>query len=100
MNLELNNVIFTEGLPKLDLHGYNRETARIMVTDFINDNIKMKNEIINIVHGHGSGIIKETVHRTLSKNKYVIEYNTFYNNDGCTILKIKIWQNKKKVYNI
>ena len=88
--MELNNVIFVDNLPKLDLHGYDRNTARIMVVDFINDNVKMKNEIINIVHGHGSGVIKEMVHRTLSKNRNVIEYKTFYNNNGSTIVKIKI----------
>ena len=60
----------------------------------------MKNEIINIVHGHGSGILKDTVHDTLRKNRNVIEFKTFYNNDGCTIVKIKIWQMQKNVYNI
>ena len=88
--MELNNIIFIDNLPKLDLHGYDRDTARIMVLDFISDNIKMKNEIINIVHGHGTGVIKEMVHEVLNKNKNVIEYKTFYNNDGCTIVKIRI----------
>lgn len=88
--MELNDIIFIDSLPKLDLHGYDQNTARVMVTDFINDNIKMKNEIINIVHGHGSGVIKKATYKILSKNKNVIEYKTFYNNDGCTIVKIKI----------
>lgn len=88
--MNLDSIIFVDNLPKLDLHGFDRETARVMVLDFIKDNIKMKNEIINIVHGHGSGILKDTVHDTLRKNRNVIEFKTFYNNDGCTIVKIKI----------
>jgi DNA-nicking Smr family endonuclease len=88
--MDLDSIIFVDNLPKLDLHGFDRETARVMVLDFIKDNIKMKNEIINIVHGHGSGILKDTVHDTLRKNRNVIEFKTFYNNDGCTIVKIKI----------
>jgi len=88
--MDLDSIIFVDNLPKLDLHGFDRETARLMVLDFIKDNIKMKNEIINIVHGHGSGILKDTVHDTLRKNRNVIEFKTFYNNDGCTIVKIKI----------
>ena len=88
--MDLDSIIFVDNLPKLDLHGFDRETARVMVLDFIKDNIKMKNEIINIVHGHGSGILKDTVHDTLRKNGNVIEFKTFYNNDGCTIVKIKI----------
>ncbi len=88
--MDLDSIIFVDNLPKLDLHGFDRETARVIVLDFIKDNIKMKNEIINIVHGHGSGILKDTVHDTLRKNRNVIEFKTFYNNDGCTIVKIKI----------
>ena len=98
--MDLDSIIFVDNLPKLDLHGFDRETARVIVLDFIKDNIKMKNEIINIVHGHGSGILKDTVHDTLRKNRNVIEFKTFYNNDGCTIVKIKIWQIQKNVYNI
>lgn len=88
--MSLDNIIFVDNLPKLDLHGFDRDTARVMVIDFINDNIKMKNEVINIVHGHGLGIIKAEVHKTLSKNKNVLEFKSFYNNDGCTIVKIRI----------
>ena len=60
------------------------------VLEFINDNKLMKNEIICIVNGVGSGIIKEEVHSTLKRNKDVIDYKLFYNNTGCTIVKIRI----------
>ena len=88
--MELKEVIFTESLPKIDLHGLDRDTARVSVNDFIKDNIIMKNEIIIIVHGIGSGILRKTVDETLRKNKNVTEYKTLYNNNGSTIVKIKI----------
>ncbi|MBR3198395.1 MAG: Smr/MutS family protein [Bacilli bacterium] len=88
--MEINEVVFPDSLPKLDLHGYDRETARVAINDFIADNIKMGNEIITIVHGIGSGIIKETTHKTLTNNKKVIDFKSFYNNRGCTIVKIKL----------
>lgn len=88
--MTLDSVIYVDSLPKLDLHGFDRDTARVAINDFINDNLCMKNEIINIVHGHGSGVLKETTHKTLKSNKNVIEYKSFYNNDGCTIAKIRI----------
>lgn len=88
--MTLDSVIYVESLPKLDLHGLDRDTARVLVNDFINDNIKMKNEIINIVHGHGSGVLREVTHKTLRDNKNVLEFKTFYNNNGCTIAKIRI----------
>ncbi len=89
--MEINEVIFIDSLPKLDLHGYDRETARVAINDFIEDNFKMGNEIINIVHGIGRGIIRKTVIETLNKNKKVIEYKSAYANQGCTIVKIKVY---------
>ena len=56
----------------------------------INDNKKMGNNIVCIIHGIGSGALKEEVHNTLKKNKDVIDYKLFYNNAGCTIVKINI----------
>ena len=57
--MEFNDIIFTNSLPSIDLHGLDRDTARIKVLEFINDNKYMKNAIICIVHGIGSGILKE-----------------------------------------
>lgn len=88
--MELKEVIFVNNLPSIDLHGLDRDTARVKVLEFIKDNKIMKNEIICIVHGIGSGVIKNEVHNTLKRHKEVIEYKLFYNNTGCTIVKIRI----------
>ena len=87
MNL---NYIFTSNLPSLDLHGYDRETARVAINDFINDNIKMKNDTILIIHGIGSGILKKTTQETLRKNKNVINYQIDFFNQGSTIVRISV----------
>lgn len=88
--MQLNDIIFIDNLPSIDLHGLDRDTARVKVLEFINDSKAMKNEIICIVHGIGSGIIKDEVHNTLKRNKDVLDYKLFYNNTGCTIVKIKV----------
>jgi len=88
--MNLNDIIFIDNLPKLDLHGLDRETARVLVNDFVRDNIKMKNEVIVIIHGIGTGIVRKTVNETLKKNKNVLEFKSFYNNLGSTIVKIKL----------
>lgn len=88
--MKLDEVMFIDSLPSIDLHGFDRDTARVKALEFINDNIKMKNDIICIVHGIGNGIVKNEIHNTLKKNKNVIEYKLFYNNVGCTIIKLKI----------
>ena len=88
--MELKEVIFTNNLPSIDLHAFDRDTARVKVLEFIKDNKIMKNDIICVVHGIGNGIVKEEVHNTLKKSKDVIDFKLFYNNIGCTIIKIKI----------
>ena len=83
-------------LPTLDLHGLDREYARILIQDFINDNYKLKNEKVIIVHGIGTGIIRKTTQETLRKNNLVESYKIDNFNDGMTIvqLKQKRWQIK------
>ncbi len=88
--MTLNEVVFIEQYPKLDLHGYDRETARVAVLDFIGENRKMKQEIFVIVHGIGSGILREMTKQILSRNKYVLEFKTYYYNNGCTIVRISL----------
>ena len=88
--MKLDEVIFIDNFPSIDLHGLDRDTARVKVLEFINDNVKMKNDIICIVHGIGSGVIKNEVHCTIKKNKNVLDYKLFFNNVGCTIVKLKI----------
>ncbi|MBQ9318788.1 MAG: Smr/MutS family protein [Bacilli bacterium] len=88
--MELNEVIFIDSLPKIDLHGYDQASANVKINEFINDNICMKKEIIAIIHGRGTGKIKEQTHRTLKQNKNVLDYKLFYNNVGITIVKLNV----------
>ena len=81
--------IFLERYPKIDLHGYDRDSARLATLDFVSDNIMLGNDTIVIIHGIGLGILKKEVHDTLAKNKYVMEYKTDNFNPGCTIVKLK-----------
>ena len=82
--------IFINTYPKIDLHGYDRDSARMAVNDFILENVILKNEKIVIIHGIGSGIVKKSVHDTLKINKNVVEYKTDNINSGCTIVSLRI----------
>ena len=84
------NDIFLDCLPKIDLHGYDRDSARVMVNDFINEAYFMKYEKVVIIHGIGSGILKNEVSDVLRKNKKVLSYNVVGSNVGCTLVRIKI----------
>lgn len=76
-------------LPKLDLHGLDRDYARILLREFIEDNRKLGNKTIEIIHGKGKGILKRTVHEELKINKLVESYKLDNFNDGCTIVILK-----------
>ena len=82
--------IFLERYPKIDLHGYDRDSARMVTNDFINENIMLGNDTVIIIHGIGTGIVKQEVHETLKRNKNVLEYKTGNFNSGITIVKLKI----------
>lgn len=82
--------IFLKRLPFIDLHGYDMDSARVATNDFINENIILKNEKIVIIHGKGMGLVKKSVHETLSKRKEVIKYHTDNQNTGLTIAYLSV----------
>lgn len=78
-----------DNLPTLDLHGTDSDYARILINEFIEDNYKMKNNMVIIVHGIGSGIIRKITQKTLKNNNKVEEYKIDNFNAGQTIVYIK-----------
>lgn len=84
------NDIFLDRLPKIDLHGYDRDSARVMVNDFVEEAFMMGYSDIVIIHGIGSGILRNTVKEVLEQNKKVLSYHIDGRNNGCTVVKIKV----------
>ena len=82
--------IFLNRYPSIDLHGFDRDSARVRVNDFIDENVFLKNEMVVIIHGIGTGIVKKEVHEALRVNKNVLDYKTDNFNSGCTVVKLKI----------
>ena len=82
------NDIFLERLPKIDLHGYDRDSARVSVNNFVDEAYFMNYDKIVIIHGIGSGILREVGSDTLRKNKKVQSFNVVGSNIGCTLVKI------------
>jgi DNA mismatch repair protein MutS2 len=83
------DIIDFSKLPTIDLHGEFGDFARIRVNEFINDNIKLKNKYIAIIHGKGTGVVKKVVIETLKNSKNVEEYKICIFNDGMTIAKLR-----------
>ena len=80
---------FLYNAPILDLHGEIYETSKVLTKMFIDDNVKLKNKLLVIIHGKGKGIVKEAVYSELKVNKYVLNYKTDNFNDGMTIVNLK-----------
>lgn len=80
--------IFLKQLPTIDLHGYDMDSARVATNDFIDDSILLNNKKILIIHGKGKGLVKKSVHETLSHRKEVKNFYTDNQNDGCTIVNL------------
>ena len=76
--------------PKLDLHGMDREYATFKVKEFIDDCYKLKYEKIVIIHGIGTGVLKDAVRSYLQKDKRVLEYKLDFMNPGCTIVSVSV----------
>ena len=83
------NDIFLDNLPKIDLHGYDRESARVMVNDFVDEAVMMGYSSVVIIHGIGSGILRMAVKEALDKNKKVLSHHVDGMNNGCTVVKIR-----------
>lgn len=80
---------FLYNLPHLDLHGYDRTGAVAMIKMFIDENLRMGEKKIIIVHGKGTGILKKSTHEYLKTNNKVLSYKTNNYNDGETIVVLK-----------
>lgn len=85
MTILYSNIIFKT----LDLHGETLDIAMYLVKNFINDNIKMKNEYIAIIHGNGE-VLKNNLLKYLKKAKKIKEYNIDIYNSGQTLIKLDI----------
>ena len=75
--------------PKLDLHGEYAFSAKIMVKEFIDDNIKLGKNKLYVIHGIGEGILKKAVHEVLKDDKRIEKYYIDFLNPGCTIIEVK-----------
>ena len=78
-----------KNLNTLDLHGETSDVSKVLINEFIEDNYKMKNKKILIIHGVGTKKLLKTTQEVLSKNKYVESYKIDNFNSGQTIVTLK-----------
>ena len=79
----------TNRTPRLDLHGEEAALVYALVNEFINDNLKMGNKEIVIIHGKSTNILTKEVRQVLKENKCVKKYQLNNWNLGETIVNLK-----------
>lgn len=80
---------FLYNVPHLDIHGYDRYGAIAEIKLFIDNNLRIDNKRIVIVHGKGEGVLKKSTHDYLKTDRRVLEFKTNNYNDGETIVILK-----------
>lgn len=73
----------------LDLHGEKKSMVNVLVNEYINDNYKMNNKELRIIHGKSTNILTKEVHSVLKENKLVESYKLNNWNLGETIVYLK-----------
>lgn len=80
---------FLSILPSIDLHGYVKDMIFVPVDEFINDNIKLNNKKLLVIHGKGEGILREELYLRFRNDKRISRMYISSDNDGCTIIELK-----------
>ena len=76
--------------PKIDRHGMDSDYAVFKVKEFIDDCYKLKYKNIVIIHGIGTGVLKNAISNYLKSDRRVLEYKLDFMNPGCTIVVLKV----------
>ncbi len=62
-------------IPKIDLHGNNVEDALELLDRFLDRAILSDEMEVTVIHGHGSGKLKNAVRLHLATSAYVAEHH-------------------------
>lgn len=81
--------MITSKTPSIDLHGERVALVENLVNIFINDNYKMGNKEVIIIHGKSTNILTKEVKRVLKKNLKVSSFKLNNWNLGETIVFLK-----------
>ena len=81
--------VLTSKSPKIDVHGETYDSVSLILSQFIDDNHKLGNNYIRIIHGKGEGILKNRIHELLKINRKVENFYLNNWNIGETIIVLK-----------
>ncbi len=77
---------------RLDIRGKKPEEIEFEVVKFIDDAYTTNNKEVEILHGKGTGALKQTVHRLLREHEFVKDFHfakVEVGGEGITVVKLK-----------
>ena len=73
-------------VPEFDFHGHTVEEATNRVAELVNKAIMNGDARIHLVHGHGTGKVKQAVHNALERLDVVKSFEISRSNSGVTVV--------------
>ena len=77
---------FDKIYPSIDVHGEYRVSATLRTKEVIEDSYFLKRKKIIIIHGKGTGVVKDAVFKELKTNKKVESFNLNMNLGSTTVI--------------
>lgn len=77
---------------RLDIRGFKPEEIDSKVVKFIDDAYLAGLKLVEIIHGKGTGVLRETVHQLLKNHEFVNSYelsSVEFGGAGATVVKLK-----------
>lgn len=68
----------------IDLHGMNREEATVALEELLDQALRAGTDRLEVIHGIGSGAVKNIVHQYLGASRHVRSYRLDDTNPGTT----------------
>ena len=82
--------VLTSKSPRIDVHGETYDSVSLILSQFVDDNYKLGNKYIAIVHEKCEGVLKKRVHELLKTNKKVEDFYLNNWNIGETIIVLNV----------
>ena len=79
-------ISFRNSMPQIDLHGEDKVSATLRTKEFINDSVFLNRTKIIIIHGRGTGVVKDAVFKELKSNKNVENFHLNMNLGSTTVI--------------
>ncbi|MEI7512222.1 MAG: Smr/MutS family protein [Candidatus Uhrbacteria bacterium] len=74
-------------MPQVDLHGLRHHIAETRLELFLKDQMKNGEDSVLVIHGHGTGVLRDLVTDWIEKNQHMVADYQPRNNGGAMYIR-------------